>query len=967
MTDPNGQAITGNLLDAVGTAVHPLSSNSQVSTAPGGGVASDLPMRASHDDEHENFSPPKKGDTNSGRTDKVGHVEKAAQDLVYDPGHTLNSPTMGVSTPVSPSANHESASADITMTDVGSGSGKIVSLRTSKPWAETLRPSNTIGRSPPVAQTEHKFDKMTLEEARQHYDWIGHLQISDISQNKALPFFTFMWAKHGYWTMDQQRWLSRNVSREFFEQIEWEKIVDSYFQEIHYPARRKAFELLTKMPKVEAIKLIALKTVEDLGDIVIKEIDTCEQDLSPVEGVSAIKAWFASILPKKEAELAAIAKVIKDFDKAVFDTPMQEDDNTNQTFGSATLNAEQTRLLKTALRLRLEVWLLNHHQVFVSPQSGLIHVHCPTWNLTTDTSYSSIPVMNAPAIIDGYLNHVSLPFTPNSKQRSVFEALIDSFKIEGDSASSRRFETLRNPSQFVSFKISINTNYLQYADSAMKAHFHQLPRTPEFFFTDTEIPEKDPFLAYKNGFIRIEDGIVPVNMTSSHVLYRSTLTIQEYVKYCSNCFLTDHTRYACPKAYCVRCNREGHWSKSCQAGKRAQPQQAISPSVTSNAPNNVQTTGHMNVSTKNTDPAQAKSNSNEWQKVGSNVKQNSPRKKGNGIATSKPPMQKNPYSLFETTDQEEGNAGNNGDKLSSTPSKPLMATLGDYLNPHLQVSRDKNHKVSLAKKNTSTGIPPTYPHGEAATASSTPVTSKSISKTLSTNATSTSSTKINRHDTNCDRPQITANETQSAMELSFNGEDIANSTHMNADQEIGDFSYTLGGQSENMETTEIGREPDQIEKSGSTPEEEDESDEVEGEEEGSEMLEEGNSDIFYDMSDSSSDEEEGAFDCSFLDDTEDEIRPIQFEVSTKDARRITRNTPVTAFRADFNGTKYAMALSNPTTNVFSREENARKHVEKHSVKWKATPKNYQEACMIRGRKRVEKIAMERANRTSSSS
>lgn len=138
---------------------------------------------------------------------------------------------------------------------------------------------------------------------------------------------------------------------------------------------------------------------------------------------------------------------------------------------------------------------------------------------------------------------------------------------------------------------------------------------------------------------------------------------------------------------------------------------------------------------------------------------------------------------------------------------------------------------------------------------------------------------------------------------------------------------------------------------------------VQGEEEGSEMLEEGNSDIFYDMSDSSLDEEEGAFDCLFLDDTEDEIRPIQFEVSTKDARRITRNTPVTSFRADFNGTKYAMALSNPTTNVFLREENARKHVEKHSVKWKATPKNYQEACMIRGRKRVEKIAMERANRT----
>ena len=159
--------------------------------------------------------------------------------------------------------------------------------------------------------------------------------------------------------------------------------VNSCFKKKPYPARRRALELPSKMPKVEAIKLIALKIVKRWGDIVLKEFGTCDtQNLSPEKSIPLIKAWFASILPKKGAELAAIAESITEFDPAaVSDTPMLEHDNKiNQTISSQDFTAEKKRLLKTALRLWPEFWLLNHHWGFVCPQSGLIHVHCPSWN-----------------------------------------------------------------------------------------------------------------------------------------------------------------------------------------------------------------------------------------------------------------------------------------------------------------------------------------------------------------------------------------------------------------------------------------------------------------------------------------------------------------------------------------------------------------------------------------------------------
>ena len=223
--------------------------------------------------------------------------------------------------------------------------------------------------------------------------------------------------------------------------------VNSYFKWKHYPARRRAFELPSKMPKVEAVKLIALESTARLGDIVIKEVSTCDtQNLSPEKSVLLIKAWLGSILPKKEAEWEAIAKVIREFDPAaVSDTPMLEHDNKiNQTISSQDFTAEKKRLLKTALRLRPEIWLLNDHWGFVSPQSGLIHVHCPPWNLITDIFYSSIPSMNSHAITDEHLNHASLPCAPNLRKRKDFEALLDSLRIEGDNGSWRRFEALRN-------------------------------------------------------------------------------------------------------------------------------------------------------------------------------------------------------------------------------------------------------------------------------------------------------------------------------------------------------------------------------------------------------------------------------------------------------------------------------------------------------------------------------------------
>ncbi|KAM9892538.1 hypothetical protein OXX79_009953 [Metschnikowia pulcherrima] len=124
---------------------------------------------------------------------------------------------------------------------------------------------------------------------------------------------------------------------------------------------------------------------------------------------------------------------------------MLEDDNkVNQTISFTTFTAEQTRLLKTALRLRPKIWLLDHHWGFVCPQSGSIHVHCPPWDFTTDTSYSPIPSMISHIITDEYLNRVSLPFIPNPKQTIAFETLLDSLRIEGDNGSCHRSEALRN-------------------------------------------------------------------------------------------------------------------------------------------------------------------------------------------------------------------------------------------------------------------------------------------------------------------------------------------------------------------------------------------------------------------------------------------------------------------------------------------------------------------------------------------
>ncbi|KAM9902081.1 hypothetical protein OXX69_008467 [Metschnikowia pulcherrima] len=123
---------------------------------------------------------------------------------------------------------------------------------------------------------------------------------------------------------------------------------------------------------------------------------------------------------------------------------LEHDNQINQTISFTTFTAKKNRLLKTALRLRLEIWLLNHHRGFVCPQSGLIHVHCPPWKLNTDTSYSSIPSMSSHTITDAYLSRVSLPCAPNSRKRKDFEALLDSLRIEGDNGSCRRFEALRN-------------------------------------------------------------------------------------------------------------------------------------------------------------------------------------------------------------------------------------------------------------------------------------------------------------------------------------------------------------------------------------------------------------------------------------------------------------------------------------------------------------------------------------------
>ncbi|KAM9900464.1 hypothetical protein OXX79_005106 [Metschnikowia pulcherrima] len=113
---------------------------------------------------------------------------------------------------------------------------------------------------------------------------------------------------------------------------------------------------------------------------------------------------------------------------------LEHDNKINQTISSQDFTAEKKRLLKTALRLRPEIWLLNHYWGFVSPQSGLIHVHCPPWNLITDIFL----------LLDSVHELPCLPCAPNLRKRKDFEALLDSLRIEGDNGSCRRFEAFKN-------------------------------------------------------------------------------------------------------------------------------------------------------------------------------------------------------------------------------------------------------------------------------------------------------------------------------------------------------------------------------------------------------------------------------------------------------------------------------------------------------------------------------------------
>ncbi|QBM87790.1 hypothetical protein METSCH_B10020 [Metschnikowia aff. pulcherrima] len=265
---------------------------------------------------------------------------------------------------------------------------------------------------------------------------------------------------------------------------------------------------------------------------------------------------------------------------------LEHDNKVNQTISSQDFTAEKKhRLLKTALRLRPKIWLLNHHWGFVSPQSGLIHVHCPPWNLITDTSCSPIPSMSCHAITDGYLNHVSLPCASNLRKRKDFEALLDSLRVEGDSGSCRRFEALRNSTQFVHFKLAIKSQYSPLANAATQAHLDQLPVKPKYFFTETVSPDQYGSIVTKKGFIRITKGTFSVNKSNYSPSNDIILTFEENIKYRSNCFLTDHTKFSCPKAHCARFDRGGPGSKSCQAGKMAQSQHANLSRVTFTASN----------------------------------------------------------------------------------------------------------------------------------------------------------------------------------------------------------------------------------------------------------------------------------------------------------------------------------------------------------------------------------------------
>ena len=125
--------------------------------------------------------------------------------------------------------------------------------------------------------------------------------------------------------------------------------------------------------------------------------------------------------------------------------------------------------------------------------------------------------------------------------------------------------------------------------------------------------------------------------------------------------------------------------------------------------------------------------------------------------------------------------------------------------------KKKKPSGPLTKKNPTTQILSSHPDKEADTVPSSTFISNTITtpETFSTNRKSTPLNNINQ-DANYDLPKTTADKTQSAIKISYNGGELANSTHLHVGRGMGETLKTIEGESVVMDTASVEQTPDQV-------------------------------------------------------------------------------------------------------------------------------------------------------------
>ncbi|KAM9917439.1 hypothetical protein OXX80_013268, partial [Metschnikowia pulcherrima] len=246
------------------------------------------------------------------------------------------------------------------------------------------------------------------------------------------------------------------------------------------------------MGRTEAVKLIKLKSVEEDGEVVLKEaLGHGFSNLSINESMQGISNWIQQTLSAKTAALQELGNSIAAISNEVAARCKEKGLNDFPQGSMATiLTAEEIAILRQSLYTRLEIWILAKGTLRFCEETQMAHVYHPTWHPIDDPCYPDSPLMNLPELVHGYVNDKSSAFKRNDHQRAVFENLLSSISFKDVNGFPRQFEAMKHASEFLPFTLRMEVCDAPRVLQTMQAHCEKFPTTPEYFFTGHHVDQK---------------------------------------------------------------------------------------------------------------------------------------------------------------------------------------------------------------------------------------------------------------------------------------------------------------------------------------------------------------------------------------------------------------------------------------------------------------------------------------------